>query len=218
MTTSTGNRPPLSTPVEEHRPPHVVVIGGTTRPGSTTERLGRRCVELLEARGATSTMFPASELEFPMYAPERPERTPGAQLFVDEVRRCDGLILASPGYHGGISGLLKNALDYVEDLKADSRPYLDGRAVGCVVTAAGYQGANTTLAALRAVVHALRGWPTPLGVAVNSTLGLFDEDGRVAVALDGQLSTVVDQVVHMAHASAAAKATTATTATASASA
>jgi hypothetical protein len=33
-----------------------------------------------------------------------------------------------------------------------------------VVTAAGEQAAVTTLAALRSVVHALRGWPTPLAL------------------------------------------------------
>ena len=188
---------------EERRAPHVVVIGGTTRAGSTTERLARRCVEILDGRGATTTMFAATELEFPMYAPERQGRTPAAELFVETVRHCDGLIIASPGYHGGISGLLKNAIDYTEDLKADSRPYLDGRAVGCIVTAAGYQGANTTLAALRSVVHALRGWPTPIGVAANSTAGLFGPDGGVDAVLDGQLSLLVAQVVQLCHVPAA---------------
>ena len=31
---------------------------------------------------------------------------------------------------------------------------------------------------LRSIVHALRGWPTPLGVALNSTVKLFDDDGH----------------------------------------
>lgn len=203
MTMSTSIHPPSSQATEEHHAPHVVVIGGTTRAGSTTERLARRCVEILESRGVTTTMFPATELELPMYAPERPGRTPGAEWFVEEVRRCDGLVIASPGYHGGISGLVKNALDYTEDLKTDRRPYLDGRAVGCIVTAAGFQGANTTLAALRSVVHALRGWPTPLGVAANSTTGLFEEDGTVDSVLDAQISILVAQVIQMSQISAA---------------
>ncbi len=58
---------------------------------------------------------------------------------------------------------MKNAIDLLEDLRGDSRVYLDGRAVGCIVTAAGWQGCNTTLGAMRGIVHALRGWPTPLG-------------------------------------------------------
>lgn len=203
MTMSATVHPTFPHGSEVRRVPHVVVLGGTTRAGSTTERLARRCVEILEARGARATMFAATELEFPMYAPERRGRTPEAEFFVEQVRQCDGLIIASPGYHGGISGLLKNAIDYTEDLKADRRPYLDGRAVGCIVTAAGFQGANTTLAALRSVVHALRGWPTPMGVAANSTTGVFEADGRVDAVLDAQLSLLVAQVVQMCQISAA---------------
>jgi FMN reductase len=46
-----------------------------------------------------------------------------------------------------------------------------------------------TLGALRDIVHALRGWPTPLGAAINSADNVFDEDGtclvpRVAQMLD----------------------------------
>jgi FMN reductase len=197
MTMSATVHPTSLLQNEERCAPHVVVLGGTTRAGSTTERLARRCVEILEARGATTTMFAATELEFPMYAPERQGRTSGAELFVEKVRHCDGLIIASPGYHGGISGLLKNAIDYTEDLRDDRRPYLDGRAVGCIVTASGFQGANTTLAALRSVVHALRGWPTPIGVAANSTAGLFEPDGSVDAVLDGQLVLLVEQVIRM---------------------
>ncbi len=54
---------------------------------------------------------------------------------VDSIRQCDGLIVATPAYHGTLSGLVKNALDYLEELRDDERPYLDGRAVGCIVCA-----------------------------------------------------------------------------------
>jgi FMN reductase len=43
---------------------------------------------------------------------------------VAEVERADGIVIASPGYHGGISGMVKNALDYLEDLRDAPRPYL----------------------------------------------------------------------------------------------
>ena len=72
-----------------------------------------------------------------MYAPHLPERSPPAQRLVEELRAAHGVILGSPGYHGGVSGLMKNALDHIEDLRAAETPYLEGRAVGCIVTAAG---------------------------------------------------------------------------------
>jgi FMN reductase len=76
-----------------------------------------------------------------------------------------------------VSGLVKNALDYLEELREDERPYLDGRAVGLIAVARGWQAAVSTLSTLRQVAHALRGWPTPLGLAINSTATRFDQDG-----------------------------------------
>ena len=40
-------------------------------------------------------------------------------------------------------------------------------------------GAINTLSALRDIVHALRGWPTPLGAAINSAESVFDEEEGV---------------------------------------
>lgn len=108
-------------------------------------------------------------------------------------------VISSPAYHGGLSGLVKNALDYVEDLRDDPRPYLEGRAVGLVVCAAGWQATATTLVALRSIVHALRGWPTPLGVALNSAEPLFNPSGAVVDStVAGQLDLVGRQVVEFA--------------------
>jgi FMN reductase len=42
------------------------------------------------------------------------------------VRGADALVFGSPGYHGTLSGLVKNALDYLEELGRDARPYVDG--------------------------------------------------------------------------------------------
>jgi FMN reductase len=118
---------------------------------------------------------------------------------VEVLREADGVVLVSPGYHGTVSGLVKNALDYVEDLRTDERPYLDGRAVGCVAAAQGWQAAVTTLTALRQIVHALRGWPTPLGAAVNSRQVVFEPDGTAGdAAVTRTLRTIGEQVVQFA--------------------
>jgi FMN reductase len=157
-------------------------------------------LEHAERLGARTLAFSGPALRLPIYEADGSARTDEARELVRAVSAADGLIIASPGYHGGISGLVKNALDYVEDLRGDPRPYLDGRAVGCVATAAGWQATGSTLQALRAVIHALRGWPTPLGVAVNSELPVWSEDGTVADStLITQLEILTRQVVEFAY-------------------
>jgi NAD(P)H-dependent FMN reductase len=44
---------------------------------------------------------------------ESNDRPPAALRLLSALRRADGLIIATPTYHGGVSGLLKNALDYL---------------------------------------------------------------------------------------------------------
>ena len=173
--------------------PLVVGLGGTTRPGSSSERALAVALDAARELGARTDLIAAGDLQLPLYAPERDERTPEAARLVGALAAADGVIIVSPGYHGGPSGLIKNALDYVEDLRDAPRTYLDGVPVGCIVCAHGWQATATTLLALRSVVHALRGWPTPFGAAINNAAGgVTDSD------VCEQLRLVGRQVVEFA--------------------
>lgn len=172
--------------------PHFVAIGGTMRPFSSTERALRKALSLAEARGARTTLLSGEAINFPPYAPENLDRSDAARAYVETLRSADAVIIGSPGYHGAISGFVKNALDYVEDTSRDERRYFDGLPVGCVATAAGWQAAVATLQQLRAITHALRGWPTPLGIAIN-TVGA-DGDPIEQAPVPDQLAMMVDQL------------------------
>ena len=179
--------------------PLILGLGGTTRPGSTTERALAVALRAAGREGADTVMIGGSDLLLPMYTPNTDERTDEGRRLVDIYRRCSGIIIASPAYHGSMSGLIKNALDYAEDLRMDERTYFDGIAVGMIACAGGWQAAVQTLTALRAVAHALRGWPTPLGAALNSSLGLFSPEGEcIDLSSKFQLETVGRQVVQFA--------------------
>jgi len=179
--------------------PLIVGLGGTLSEASSSERALRYALDAAATEGARTKLFTAEALDLPMYTVDRSRRTPAAIALVDALAEADGVIIATPAYHGGISGLVKNALDYIEDLRADDRPYLDGRAVGCIVCAYGWQATTTTLVSLRSTVHALRGWPTPLGVAINSSQTRFDDSGLVSdPRCAEQLSALGRQVIDFA--------------------
>ena len=176
--------------------PYVVAVGGTLRPGSSTERAMQHVLDAAARSGARVKLICGAALELPLYQPENPQRSDGARELVAHLAQADAIILGSPGYHGSISGLVKNALDYAEDLRHDARPYFSGRAVGCIATAGGWPGAVNTLGALRDIVHSLRGWPTPLGAAINSSDKVFDDAGRcVAPRVAQMLDLIADEVL-----------------------
>jgi FMN reductase len=171
--------------------PYIVAVGGTLRPGSSTEKAMQHVLDAADRAGARTRLISGPALQLPMYQPENAERTDAARDLVAQLALADGIILGSPGYHGSISGLIKNALDYAEDLRGDRRPYFSGRAVGCIATAGGWPGAVNTLGALRDIVHALRGWPTPLGAAINSSERVFDDEGQCLVPRVAQMLDLI---------------------------
>jgi FMN reductase len=176
--------------------PLIVGLGGTLSDASSSERALRHALTAAEGQGARTELFTAQALDLPMYTVDRSGRTAAAIALVDSLAQADGVIIATPGYHGGISGLVKNALDYIEDLRDHERPYLHGRAVGCIVCAYGWQATTTTLVSLRSTVHALRVWPTPLGVAINSADAVFNDMGLVSDdRCAEQLTTLSNQVL-----------------------
>lgn len=176
----------------------MVGIGGSVDAGSQSDRVLRAVLTAVADLGAEVEVFSGRTLDLPPY--HSGARLPdGARDYVEAVRRCDAVVISSPGYHGTVSGLVKNALDYVEELREDQRPYLDGRAVALIAVARGWQASVGTLGTLRQVVHALRGWPTPLGLSINSTVTTFDEDGSTDDVLTaGAVAVMAGQLVDFA--------------------
>lgn len=186
--------------------PLIVGIGGSTHAGSASELLLRAALAETAKLGARTKLIAGPDLVLPLYSPGVTAREPRAAEMIETLRVCEGVIISSPAYHGSISGMVKNALDYIEDLRTDTRPYLHGRAVGCITCAAGWQATGPVLAALRAIVHALRGWPTPLGIVATSHDGLFDAQGACTdKTLNTQFALMADQIVHFASQSRAAR-------------
>ena len=170
----------------------VVGIGGSLSAGSQSEAILRAALSASHEAGGLTQAFVGADLDLPSYYPGR-EIPAAAQLLVDAVRTADALIISSPGYHGTISGMVKNALDYLEELAGDERVYLTGRPIGLIAVARGHQAAVGTLSTLRLVSHSLRAWPTPLGIAVNSAVTRFDP-AAPDPHLAGQLATMAGEL------------------------
>ena len=179
----------------------VVGIGGTMGGNSSTERALKIALDAAGREGFRTRLFGGAEMgRLPLYDPKATSRTPEESDFVETVRQASALIIASPGYHGSISGVVKNALDLLEETARDEvRPYLADMPVGLIATAYGWQATGSTIAALRSIVHALRGWPTPFAAAINTQVTKFDDEGGANdAAVIEQLALVGRQVARFA--------------------
>ena len=180
--------------------PLIVGIGGTIGAVSSTERALRIALDAVEREGFATRLFGGEDMaRLPLYDPRATSRTSQEREFVDAVRKASGVIIASPGYHGSLSGVVKNALDLLEETAKDARPYLADMPVGLIATAYGWQATGSTIAALRSIVHALRGWPTPFAAAINTQVTQFDDQGGATdPAVVEQLCLIGRQVARFA--------------------
>ena len=162
----------------------VVGIGGTLREGSSSLGALRRALESAEDSGAETELLDLRELNLPMYEPGRVlgEYAPEVREFLEAVRGADALILSTAAYHGTPAGVTKNALDFMQFLSRDERPYLHGRVVGLIATSGGGQGAANANRAMVDAVHALRGVVAPLMVTVPGARRVTDEAGNITDA------------------------------------
>jgi FMN reductase len=183
--------------VSERSAPLVIGLGGTRWPDASSERALGIALATARRLGAAIELFGAGEMSLPRYVPGAGPRAPGAMYLIDRISAADGVMIATSAFRGEMSGLLKNALDHIEDLRDDARPYLDGRAVGCIVCASGAAPAATTLSSMRSAVHALRGWPTPLGVVIDMEPSRAEGGDAVADAAS-QLRVMAGQVTEFA--------------------
>ena len=120
-------------------------------------------VEILDLRNMTLP-FCDGGTEYPDY--------PDVEVLRDTVKAADGLILATPEYHGSVSGVLKNALDLM------SFEHLSGKVVGSISVLGGQPNSNA-LNSLRIIVRWVHGWVIPEQIAVGQAWQAFDSEGKV---------------------------------------
>src|SRR5579863_7588269 len=154
----------------------VAGLGGSLARHSNSLAALKIALEGAAEAGAATELLDIRELALPMYDPAA-ENPPQAVLqLCQAIYQADGLIWASPMYHGTISGSFKNALDWLQLLGDRTPPYLTDKVVGLISTAGGVQGLQA-VNTMEFVVRALRGWAVPLVLPIAQAWKVFDEQG-----------------------------------------
>jgi chromate reductase len=163
----------------------VLGISGSLRAASTNTLLMR---EALRVSGADTLI--EAELRLPLYDGDlEADGLPVAvQTLANQITIADAVVIATPEYNKALSGVLKNALDWVS--RTDGKPWAD-KLVAIMSAAAGRAGGERSQFSLRLCM-------VPFGarvltgpeVLVAASHSAFDEDGRFideryAKALDG---------------------------------
>ena len=90
---------------------HILALCGSQRARSMSGGLLRACRDLAPD-GVTIELF-GQHKDFPLFNPERADVPPGVLALQDAVTAADALLIASPEYAHGVTGTIKNTLDWV---------------------------------------------------------------------------------------------------------
>src|SRR5438552_11928444 len=131
-------------------PVRIVGLGGGLREGSHSLAGLRLALAAAEASGAEIRLIDLNQLPLPLYRPDltsprdyAPEAAAPIERLLAGARWADGMLWASPSYHGSLSGAVQNALDFLQFLSTDDPTFVYGKVVGAVVPGAGARGAAT---------------------------------------------------------------------------
>ncbi len=163
----------------------IAAILGTDRPGNYTGHALRLMVERLATRGSVEVdlLDPADgALPFP-----GGQQAGGWEMELKEaVSQADGVLIATPEYHGSFSARLKLM---IENLGFPSA--LRNKPVALLGVAAGRIGAIKSLEHLRSVCGHVGALVLPGAVSVAQVRQAFDRDGRCT---DAEVERRLDQL------------------------
>ena len=129
-----------------------------------------------EERGATAEFLDLRDYDLPFCTGadvDAIQGKAGVKRLRQKILEASGIILATPNYHGSLSGVLKNALDLL------SMREFEGKVVGLIGVSGGRMGGTSTLNSLRAIGRTLHAWVIPSEAWIYNADTAFSEDGRI---------------------------------------
>lgn len=151
----------------------IVGIVGSLRPDAYSAIALEQAMRRVEALGAVTETLDLREMKLPFCngGSEYPDY-PDVEILREQVKTASGLILATPEYHGSVSGVIKNALDLM------SFEHLSGKVTGLISVLGGQSNSNA-LNDLRIIVRWVHGWVIPEQIAIGQAWQAFDDQGKL---------------------------------------
>jgi len=170
---------------------HIAMIAGSNRREATSTSILRYIETILKSKNIRVTFIDLADVRLPLFSPDAAEVHPNADFLITSVDQADGLIFATPEYHGSISGSLKNALDYLDNCHVEGKPVL-------TVSSAGGRLGVSSLIHLQCIIRNLHGILCPDWISVGDGQPVWDRDGIPQdMEIVRRIHQAVDQMIEL---------------------
>ena len=124
---------------------NILIINGSPRETGRTTQVTRELHQNYQ-----SSFLDLSQLSLPIFTGEPHQyETEEVQELIEKIEKADGLLLATPEYHGAMSGAFKNAFDFLNSA------YFAHKPAALLAVSGGGKGGINALNNLRTVTRAL---------------------------------------------------------------
>jgi len=152
----------------------VLGVGSSMREGSYGTRALKIVLDRMVKLQAETHLLDLRKVKMPTFNPNSSVQSSKRMREVtDEVNWADVFILATPDYHGSMSGTMKNFLDHYWQEFA-------GKTFGYICTS--HEKGLTVMDQMRTAVRQCYGWSLPYGISVNGGED-FNEAGEIVNSL-----------------------------------
>jgi FMN reductase len=161
----------------QQRTINVLGVAGSMRQDSYSTLGLRMVLEEAKKYYSESYLLELRDINLPLYDPSGPSSNDPSfnnsnnvlEKITIALKWADALVLASPDYHGSMSGTLKNFLDYFwEDFA--------GKTFGYII--ASHEKGLTVADQMRTAVRQCYGWSMPYNISINGEKD-FDSKGNL---------------------------------------
>jgi FMN reductase len=136
---------------------NVLGVGSSMRQGSYSTTALNMILDMAKGNEAETKLLDLRQTNLPMLYSAKDD-THEIDQVTELVEWADAYILATPDYHGSMSGSLKNFLDYFWSEFA-------GKTFGYIV--ASHEKGLTVMDQMRTAVRQCYGWSIPYGISIN---------------------------------------------------
>jgi chromate reductase, NAD(P)H dehydrogenase (quinone) len=164
--------------------PRILAFAGSTRSESYNKKLVQIAAHGARDAGADVTVVDLKDLPMPLYDGDLEEsdgQPANAKKLKELMVSHDGFLISSPEYNSSISGVLKNAIDWVSRPVPNETPLIafKGKAAVLMSASPGALGGLRGLVHVRSILGNIGVIVLPQQIAVSKAADAFEQDGTL---------------------------------------
>ena len=172
------------------QPIKIMGISGSYDNDSANSRLIELLFQRCNVLGAETYVWDNKTKPLPIVGEEGSWDSINVKEFQELASSVDAFVLSSPEFHGTMSGVMKNSLDWLYS------KHTSGKVFGLISTLGG-QSSNNTLNHMRIAARWIHGWVAPEQIVVPHIKDAFNRDGSlVDHSINERLTKMAESIVH----------------------